>query len=55
MKKYMAFREKRRPEEMICKNCDHFTDHEDDMDQGWCKVGHCLVGKFEPCCITREE
>jgi len=47
-----AFRERKGiKEERICKNCDHFLDHEDDMDQGWCKFGQCLVGKFEPCYI----
>jgi len=48
-----AFRERRKIKvERICKYCDHFTDNEDDMDQGWCKVGNCLVGKFEQCGIT---
>jgi hypothetical protein len=38
-------------EEKICKDCGHFVDHES-MDQGWCRVGNCVVGKFEPCRVT---
>jgi hypothetical protein len=45
-----AFQKKTRlGEEEICKECRHFVDHEDDMDQGWCRIGNCVVGKFEPC------